>query len=934
LTRQGRCGVVVADPTSSRWARIEEALHRVRSAGSPDRDARLEEACGDDVDLRREVERLLATEPAALSFERGVVISASQEKLLDADARIGAYRIVRLIGRGGMGEVYLGERADGRFRQQVAIKMLLPQARAHLQRFEAERQILARLEHPGIARLYDSGETADGRPYMLMEYVDGEPLLDYCRSHALDLAQRLNLFAAICDVVVFAHANLVVHRDLKSSNILVTRDGAPKLLDFGIAKLLAPVTGLQQEQTATGIAPLTPHHAAPEQLEGKAITIATDVYALGIILYELLAKRSPWEHLEGYSIASAIQKLVHDDPPAPSTHERALRGDLDAIVAKAMRKRPAERYASVGALREDIARFLRLEPISAGPDRTAYRARKFIRRHRVAVSFAAVAVAFAAAFTWRLATERDRAVAAEAQARQVSDYLVSLFDAASPEQAGGRPIAPRKLIDQGRARLDQALRDQPLQRARMLSTLAVLYCKLGLTRDCIEGAQEALATYEARGGDPLLVADALQAIGSGSNAQQDVAAAESAWRRALEIRLKHLDPADEVIVTTLTNLGLAQFNQQKVAESITTFERARSLLDTAGKQPSQAYATVLGELAQAYQEAGRGEEARDTAARAVTIAEGLGPDNPTLSTMLVAQGAVLRGLGDHAGAERALRRALEQRRRIYGSQSAFTIHVLNDLGTALQNLGRPQEALVILREQIDLSRQLGIADTPDFATSLSNVASVEEEMGDYVAAVARFREGYALSRQAAGTSNLHTQTLRINFGRALALAGMADESLAVMRDPVPAELEGDSAQFMRVRRLKQLGDAYLVARRFQDAAGAFDQAEALARDVLAPGHWVHDTIALGRGLMLQAQNRQSDALAQLERAARNYERDLGPEAPAVVDAKLALARTLLALGRREDAAQLVEQATPAAERRLLPTHRARVLLELLRQQLA
>ena len=424
----------------SDWARVKSILADALERPLEEREAFLDEACGLDADLRREVDALLLAEREEWSFFDAPPSGwpASAEASAGAareGARVGPYEILRELGHGGMGQVYLARRADDAFQKKVAIKLIRPGMAGEetLARFRTERQISAALEHPNIARLLDGGTTDAGEPYFVMEYVEGENLLDFCAERRLPLEERLGLFETICAAVEYAHRNLVVHRDIKPSNILVAEDGTPKLLDFGIAKLLDP-DGVAGDRTATVMRVLTPDYASPEQVRGGAITTATDIYSLGIVLYQLLSGSRPY-HVESGEVGELLRVVCERDPERPSTAAAAatsepesvsesavlprhLRGDLDAIVMKAIRKEPERRYGSVGELADDIRRHLDAQPVRARRGTLSYRTGKFVRRHRLGlVAAAVVAVALAGGVVATL-REARRARVAEARARR------------------------------------------------------------------------------------------------------------------------------------------------------------------------------------------------------------------------------------------------------------------------------------------------------------------------------------------------------------------------------------------------------------------------------------------------------------------------------------------------------------------------------------
>jgi serine/threonine protein kinase len=394
---------VTANRNSVDWEVVEAALDALLALPPGERPAALDRIAAGNAAVCRELESLLQFvdgEDAVLDRPPGGSSGAAGS--IAPGTRIGAYRVLRLIGRGGMGEVYLAERADGQYQQQVALKLIRREIADQSARFQLERQTLARLDHPGIARLLDGGVTEDGRPYMVMELVTGRDLISWCRERHCSLEERLRLFIDVCTALEYAHRNLVVHRDLKPANVVVTKDGVIKLLDFGIAKLLAPPgDDTPPEHPPTENAPLTLSYAAPEQISHGAITTATDVYALGMLLFELLTGARPWNFNE-LSLAAGIDKVLREMPPAMSDFAQArgdspvaprlLQGDLDVIAAKALRKEPERRYESVSTLRGDLERSCRHEPVTARDGAKLYAVGRFLRRYRMLVASLGVAV--------------------------------------------------------------------------------------------------------------------------------------------------------------------------------------------------------------------------------------------------------------------------------------------------------------------------------------------------------------------------------------------------------------------------------------------------------------------------------------------------------------------------------------------------------------
>ena len=478
----------------TRWQRIQSLFEEVVDVPAPERASVLADSCGGDADLQRSVESLLASDEKTADPLMNAISEAAESLLTDhqdrlVGTRIGHYRIVSVLGQGGMSTVYRGERDDAQYRQTVAVKVLHhtalhPRLR---NRLHSERHILATLAHPSIARLIDSGELDDGTPYLVMEHVDGEAIDSYCDSRTLFIRERLEIFVQVCAAVQFAHRNLVVHRDIKAANILVKGDGMPKLLDFGIAKLLAPeslshtvpVTRLQERI-------LTPENAAPEQVLGRPITTATDIYGLGVLLYQLLTGRSPYRLLS-YSQLQLERAICMDDPMRPSQIVVAklgnetdadrsrisdrrglspprlrarLSGDLDAIVSMAMRKEPDRRYPSVEALADDLNRHLQGQPVRARQGDWRYNSAKFMRRHLLpvlAVGAAFLGLAVIAGVTlWqnhRIELAREATAQERDRAQQVSAFLVDVFSEADPFKAQGHEATARELLDRGAAKI-------------------------------------------------------------------------------------------------------------------------------------------------------------------------------------------------------------------------------------------------------------------------------------------------------------------------------------------------------------------------------------------------------------------------------------------------------------------------------------------------
>jgi serine/threonine-protein kinase len=617
------------------WPRVSDLFERALLLDAAERGAWLDAECAGDAALRASVQRLLdADERAADFLEKplpGELVDAADDA---RTRRFGAYRASRLIGSGGMGEVWLAVRSDGEFEQQVAIKRLLCPTADLRRRFLQERRLLARLTHPHVAQLFDGGVDDNGSPYFVMEYVDGAPITLYCETQKTDLDGRLRLFLQVCAAVQYAHRNLVVHRDLKPTNVLVNGDGMAKLLDFGIAKLLD--SSEDEAATQTLVQRMTPDYAAPEQIRGEAVTTATDVYALGVLLFELVAGVRPYRRgnrradveraLEAAPAASASVVAARSDA-APRDWARRLRGDLDRILAKAMAHEPERRYATAEAFADDLERYLDGRPILARGYDSGYRMRKFLRRNRVAVVAAGLItvslIAGAAVALWQAreamkqaafaaeqqALARERATAAE----RTKQFMIGLFEASDPAVAQG--VMPRadELLARGSARVAEELRDQPKIQAELYQAMAVSYMGLNRFDDAdhlLDQASRALAPLTTtdvaplRAGVELARGSSSAELGHYKVALAALDRADAAWRYVAH------PPANE-LARIQTNRAWVYRDLGRLQESETELRHALTLAMPAGAPMNDAAALTLNNLAFTLELLGRERDCID-----------------------------------------------------------------------------------------------------------------------------------------------------------------------------------------------------------------------------------------------------------------------------------------------------------------------------------
>ena len=798
-----------------RWGAVSPLLDLALEMSDAERGMWLERLRTEDAVLAAQVEALLAHR---LAMDRERFLHARPEGPAPslAGQALGAYTLETRIGQGGMGTVWLARRSDGRFEGRAAVKLLNLSlvGRAGEERFRREGTILARLTHAHIARLIDAGVSPAGQPYLVLENVEGEPIDRFCGENGLDVAERLRLFLDVLDAVAHAHANLIVHRDIKPSNVLVDADGRVKLLDFGIAKLLQEDAGTGETTALTreGGSALTPAYAAPEQITGGAITTATDVYALGTLLYLLLSGRHPAEAELG-STAGLVRAIVEAEPArvseaAPESDRRVLKGDLDTIVAKALKKNPEERYGSVTALVDDVTRYLEQKPISARRDSLRYRTAKFVRRHVWGVVTTAAAAVLLAGlvgfYTRRLASERDHARLEAEKATKVSDLLTELLSGADPfEVRQGKEPTVRGLLDAGAARVGKELADQPDLEAEMLFVIGRVYRRLGLHEKARSLLEESVETGRRASGPEheRVLAQSLNELGVVLRRKGDIAAAAPVLEEALAMRRRALGPEHPDVAETLVELG-------RVYGDLGADEKAGPLLQEA----LIIRRKVLG------------ERDHDTAVSMADV------------------GHVLRRRGDLSGAESLFRQALPIYREADGDEHPHVAAILFDLAQTAGERGDYAGSELLFRQCIAIDRK-GLGDHhPDLAVDLVHFSKTLLELGKYEEAASAAREGLRITEATSGKDH--------------PLIAYADIHLAEVdlarHDPSAAEPLLRDALRIRRRTFRPgdwrigvpesaLGAALTALGRYDEAEGLLLDAQRYIQDV--PGEQGHEAEA-------------------------------------------------------------------------------------------
>lgn len=816
--------------TPEQWDRIQGAYHRLSELPVAERAAALDIECADDPLVREEVLALLGS-PA--TGELGEVVQqVAYDVATQAHERVGPYRLERRLGHGGMGTVYLGSRDDNEFERKVAIKFLnmgmdRPE---YLRRFRQERQILADLEHPYIARLLEGGQSSKGQPYLVMEYVDGKPLIEYCRERQLSRAETLELVARICDAVQYAHTRLVVHRDLKPSNILVTAAGDPKLLDFGIAKVLASGATTEQPVTQNAGQMLTVDYASPEQIQGLPISTVSDVYSLGVILYELVAGERPFQR-SGQS--ALLQEILHTEPVRPSLRAREntmppVPAELENVVMKAMAKEPVRRYPSAAALAEDLRRHLNGQPVLAHGESRWYVVSKFVKRHRIATGVAAIltlaviGLAVQLALTnQRLERERDLALKERATARRVSSFLVELFGTTDPSTNDGREISAKEMLDIGARRLRSREVTDPEVRADLQSGIGAAYIRMGRWQEArihleesmqllrqvgdsgVDVRIEVLTEYSnllelsgellkaeavarelvevARRYRPQRLALSLSTLGNALSHQMKYAEAEKAYREGLALTDRTRNPH----IPLKANLCIALLRQGKFDEAHSMLVDVRELIRENWGENSKALAIIADSFANL--EAARGNYAASMQAFEESIRYEIGSDgqiSPRAAEHYCGLAKTYLRTRDAAAAEEALGRCAAIREKEVQPDSFDALAVSQIRGMLYLQRRDPEAAAKefehVLRVYAEKYGELRLAR----AAVLRLLGTSLSEMGNVAGADRQFAEAFRIRAQVGLAPDSEFAELSLAAGVAALRAGRLPEAEKRLRDSV------------------------------------------------------------------------------------------------------------------------------------------------------
>lgn len=913
--------------------RIAELFERAIEMPRGDRAAWLALACGGDSELRAHVERLLRADERAADFLEqppDLLAAAREASASDVLPRFGPWQALRKIGTGGMGEVWLAERSDGEFEQRVAIKQLAWPTPGLLERFRRERQFLAALQHPFIARLIDGGVDSRGAPFLAMEYVEGVPITTFADQNALDVRARLHLFCAVCGAVQYAHQNLIVHRDLKPSNIFITPDGSPRLLDFGIAKALAPTGNPARTETAARL--LTPDYAAPEQFTGGAITTAVDVYALGVVLYELLTGRRPVRALSNSDVPqlpepTAPSVAITDASKRRDPRARILRGDLDRIVLTSLAAEPQRRYPTVAALEADIHRFLEGRPIAAQRDAVWYRLRKFARRNRVAIAAATLVFAVCIAAT---AISLHEAAAARAQAQRatsVREFLSGVFGLATPDGSHGQPITAHQLLERGESELDARSGGDAATRGDIAALLGKLYRDVG----DYERAWRVLNPALARVNDASIPNDVrarvlVAAAAAEAEDRNDFAGALAHARQASVLLESSADVDWESLGEASRVIALCLIRNSENESAVTFLNERIAMMRVHSAARSAALAEEYVLLGVALGKIARYESAQAAFNEGLERLRALfGDKSDRYASALNEMAAMRMDQGDFKHAEALDREVLAIHTATLGPDHQNTLTAHHNLLGAIEKQGRYAEVLperLHLMQRVQASPQVA----PIWkANQFDAVSNDYRELGRFAESESAARNAVALLTQSQGPRSPRSVIAMRHVALALMFQDRLSEAEAMLRDALSITLEhGGNTTLQACGLRRDIGQALRREHRYDDAIAHL---QALTMDACMIGLPLNDTWRPGALADLSlAQLDGGNAAAAYASATQSlfYGRKALNDNYALGLPLFAFGRSAMALERHEEAETALREAL-SLRQRVHPADDPRVL---------
>lgn len=801
-----------------RWKRINDIFEAALDLSENDRQAYLEQECAADKELLAEVTSLLSADQSGHSLLDGLAsdVVDVEQAASETGKQVGAYKIIKQIGTGGMGAVYLAERTDGQFKQKVALKLIKRgmDSEEILRRFQSERQILAGLQHPNIARLLDGGITEDGLPFFTMEHIEGTPIDLYCDNHRLSIDRRLALFQDVCEAVSYAQQNLIVHRDLKPANILITESGEVKLLDFGIAKLLLADSEFDESSsmTHTGMRMMTPGYAAPEQVRGETVTTSTDVYSLGIVLYQLLTGRHPY-HKEGSGPAELERAILTTIPVRPSAAvtdgtkandtskataetigasrkinplklRRRLRGDLDNICLKALRKEPDRRYQSAEQFLTDIKRHINGLPVLARRDTFGYRATKFITRHKSGLVATVITITTLLTLlfvhTMQLEQERDRAQIEAEKAKRIAEFLVDLFEVSDPDESQGETVTARELLQRGSDRIDQELAGLPEVQAMLSTVVGKVYHNLALYKDARPLLEHALVlNTQVFGISHPEVARSMTELASliHESGEDKNDSSLILLEKALAIQQGLFKGDHEDIANTLITMGYVYELKWELPRSESLYVAAADMHQRLLGADNKYVVEDLSRLAGARRTQRDFEGSQQFYEKALLKAkEQYGETHTIIADIMSDLAVIYKNLKMPNKAEPYYRDALEMRSKLLGDDSRLVAQTMNNYAVFLRRENRLEEAEKLARTAIPMYRRALGNDHWELAHGLNNLASILRYQGRLDEAESLYKDAVETYERSMGPDYWGVAYVRTSYGICLKELGRLSES--------------------------------------------------------------------------------------------------------------------------------------------------------------
>jgi len=855
--------------------------------------------------------------PTEIAATAAGVTGADTPAAADGSRQIGNYQLIRRIGEGGMGEVWEAEQVRP-LRRRVAFKVIKVgmDNREFTARFESERQALAMMDHPYIASVFDAGTTERGRPFFVMEYVEGVPLTEHCNAQNYNIRERLELFIKVCEGIQHAHQKAIIHRDIKPSNVLVTiQEGTdwPKIIDFGVAKAIDKKLTDHTVHTEVGQFIGTPAYMSPEQIDmtGQNIDTRTDIYMLGVLLYELLTGVLPFDtdQLLQTGLASLLQHIQDVEPPRPSTRIDAmgehsteaasqrrltvpklksqLKGDLDWITMKALEKDRARRYETANALIQDIKRYLRDEPVTAGPPSTSYRVKKFVKRHRTGVVAAgvvgvALVLGILGTSVGMIRAQRSERIAnAEAEtARQISSFMVGLFEVADPSEARGNSITAREILDKGVVKIETGLAEQPLTQARLMNTMGRVYKELGLyqeARPLLEQSLGLLAEQEA--GDAPDAAVVMNDLGGLLREAGDFSEAQEHLENALAIRERELGPEDPDLAQSLNSYANLLWQTGQLEQAEAYYERSLAIRERALEPDDPDIAITLNNIGGLRMQAADYEAAQSYFERALEIRQrSLGEDHPDVARSLSNLGKLHWAMGDFETSSSYHEQSLALREKVFGPVHPIVATGLSDYAFVLEDMGEFDRARQMFERSIEIREQSLGTEHPDLAASLSNYAAFLHRRADTQNALAKQEQAVAIWEVSRGPEHPDVATGLNN----LAIMQMQVGDFAGAKPNLQRALQIEEANFGSdhpeyARKLDNLGMVLTNLGEVAEARACHERSIAIWEKALGPDHPDVATGCLNLGVLLRNNGLFTEARPYLERSLAIREKALGPE---------------------------------------------------------